>query len=82
MNAGNLPVPAGIKFLYQHLLDSNQIVPIKDYNEDLLHIFPWKVLKMIKEGQSGWEKMIPLKLVELIKDKGLFTSTPKVEELV
>ncbi len=82
LHAGNLPVPAGIKFLYQHLLDSHQIVPIKNYNEDLLHIFPWKVLKMIKEGKDGWEKMIPAKLVELIKDKGLFSVKPEVEELV
>lgn len=82
LNAANLPVPAGIKFLYQHLLDSKQIEAITDYNEDLLHIFPWKVLKMIKEGTEGWEKMIPSELVELIKEKGLFTSTPQVKELV
>jgi hypothetical protein len=82
MHAGNLPVPAGIKFLYQHLLDSHQVVSIEDYNEDLLHIFPWKVLKMIQDGEDGWEKLVPKKLADLIKEKSLFTSQPKVEELV
>ena len=82
LHAGNLPVPAGIKFLYQHLLDSHQIEPIENYNEDLLHIFPWKVLKMIKEEEAGWEKMIPSKLVEIIKENGLFKSESKVGDLV
>ncbi len=82
LQASNLPVPAGIKFLYQHLLDSHQIVPIEDYNKDLLHIFPFKVLHMIQNNISGWERLIPAKLVEIIKEKSLFTTAPEVEELV
>lgn len=82
LHAGNLPVPDGIKFLYQHLLDSHQIEPIKKYNEDLLHIFPFKVLEMIKSGKGGWEKMIPEALVDLIKEKGLFSAKEEEKDLV
>ena len=82
LNAGNLPVPAGIKFLYQHLLDSHQIVPIRDYNEDLLHIFPYKVLELIKSGEEGWENLIPGALVDLIKQKQLFASETKLADPV
>jgi len=82
LNAANLPVPAGIKFLYQHLLDSHQIEPIKDYNEDLLHIFPYKVLEMIKSGTDEWENLIPKALVKLIKEKNLFSYDSKVADPV
>lgn len=72
MTAKNLPVPDGIKFLYKHLLDSEQVVEVTDYNKDLLHIFPMEVLKEIQEGMSGWEDKLPHNIVELIKEKGSF----------
>jgi hypothetical protein len=37
---------------------------------------------MIQDGEDGWEKLVPKKLADLIKEKSLFTSQPKVEELV
>ena len=68
----NLPVPQGIKFLYQHLLDSGQIVDIKGFNPDILHIFSKEVLKMIQSDETGWEAMVPEKIVTLIKKQCLF----------
>jgi hypothetical protein len=72
MTGSNLPVPEGIKFLYKYLLDSEHIVEVSDYNKDLLHIFPQKVLSLIQEGEEGWESMLPSKLVDLIKRKQMF----------
>jgi len=72
MTGKTLPVPDGIKFLYQYLIDSQHIVEIDDYNEDLLHIFPQSVLGMISNGEEGWEKFVPNALSELIKSEGLF----------
>lgn len=78
LRAANLPVPAGIKFLYQHLLDSRQIEEIEGYNADLLHIYPYKVYGKIQEGSDQWKTMVPDKLVEVIKDKKLFGLASKV----
>lgn len=72
MTAQNMEVPEGIKFLYQYLLDSKQIVPVYAFNKDILHIYPFNVLQDIQENKAGWESNVPDVLVELIKEKGLF----------
>jgi hypothetical protein len=69
----NLPVPDGIKFLYQHLIDNDQIVQVTGYNEDYLHIIPGNVFRAISESEEGaWEDSLPAHLVEIIKEKGSF----------
>jgi len=72
LTAENLPIPEGIKFLYQYLLDSHQIVPVLKFNKNILHIYPQMVLKDIKENNEGWESKIPDTLVALIKERKLF----------
>ncbi len=72
MTAQNMEVPEGIKFLYQYLLDSKQIVPVNAFNKDILHIYPFNVLQDIQENKAGWESNVPDVLVEMIKEKGLF----------
>lgn len=72
LTADNLPVPEGIKFLYKHLLDREQVEGIKIFNKDLLTIFPWEVREAISTGDKSWEKKVPKKVVKIIKQKGLF----------
>lgn len=72
MTAQNMEVPEGIKFLYQYLLDSKQIVPVYAFNKDILHIYPFNVLQDIQENKAGWESNVPDVLVEMIKEKRLF----------
>ena len=72
VNTSNLPVPEGIKFLYQHLLDNNQIVDIQGFNHDILHIFSKEVLSMLRKDEGTWKDMVPPKVAELIKDQCLF----------
>jgi len=72
LTAKTLPVPDGIRFLHQYLLENQHIVEVENYNEDLLHIFPQSVLKLIQEGDETWERMVPSKLVVLIKEKEMF----------
>ena len=72
MKVENIPVPEGIKFLYRHLLGSNQIVDVKNYNSEILHIFSKTVLQMIQTNEEGWDKMVPPKIAALIKEKCLF----------
>jgi len=70
--AANMSVPEGIKFLYKHLLDSEQIEDIKIYNKENLHILPWEVRESIEAGNSDWEDKVPKKVKKVIKKKGLF----------
>ncbi len=72
MTAENMVVPEGIKFLYKYLLDSRQIIPVKEYDEHNLHIYPADVLYDIKNGVPGWESKVPDTLATLIKSRGLF----------
>ncbi len=72
MTCQNMPVPDGIKFLYQHLLDNKQIVDIENFDADILHIFSKQVLAMLKTDEKGWEAMVPAKIASLIKEKCLF----------
>lgn len=79
VTADNLEVPDGIEFLYKHLLKSQQIEQIKIYNKDLLSIFPWEIREAIENGASGWEDKVPSKVVNVIKEKGLFGYKSAVE---
>ena len=72
INCQNLPIPEGIKFVYKHLLGSSQIHDIQGYKEEVLHIFSKQVLQMIKDDEKGWEKLVPSKVANLIKEKCLF----------
>jgi hypothetical protein len=72
MTAENMPLPEGVSFLLQHLLNSGQIVEITGFNPDILHIFSKQVLQMLKEGEKGWEDMVPKKVAVMIKDNFLF----------
>lgn len=72
MDRDNIPIPDGIKYLYKHLCMNKEIVNIKHYNPDILHIFSKEIRKKIKADDSAWEQMVPKIAVQLIKDKGMF----------
>jgi hypothetical protein len=73
MNAQNVPVPDGVKFLYQHLLNSKQIIDIQNFTIEHLHIYSKEVLRMIRHDETGWDKMVPDKVAQLIREKYLFS---------
>ncbi len=72
MTVKNMPLPEGVSFIVQHLLNNKQIVDIEGFNTDLLHIFSKEVLKMIIEGDAQWEDMVPAQVSKLIKEEYLF----------
>jgi len=71
LKAKTLPVPDGIKFLYKHLIDSEQIEEVENYNEEILSIFPQNVFESIQKGNDDWEKSLPVEVVHVIKQKKL-----------
>jgi hypothetical protein len=72
INANNLQVTMHLRNLYAHLLESHCIEALVGYNPALSDIFSRDVLAKIQGGDSSWEKMVPAKAVELIKQRGLF----------
>lgn len=73
----NLKVHPRMKELYKFFKTNGKLVNIDDFNKDILDIFSRKVLKMIKDGEEGWEEMLPEGVSEMIKTNRLFGYTRK-----
>ena len=65
-------LPENLKNLFRYLRDNNKLEDIEDANVNNLHIISDNVLAMIKKGETGWEKFVPHKVEEAIKEQGLF----------
>jgi hypothetical protein len=65
-------LPENLRYLFRYLMDNNKLEDIQDANVSNLHIISDNVLAMIKKGENGWEKFVPHKVEEAIKEHGLF----------
>jgi hypothetical protein len=65
-------LPPNLKSLFRYLMDNNKLEDINDANTKNLNIISDNVLAMIKKGEPGWEKFVPHKVEEAIKQHGLF----------
>lgn len=65
-------LPKNLKNLFRFLMDNNKLEEINGANVRNLHIISDNVLAMIKKGEPGWEKFVPHKVEEAIKEFGLF----------
>ena len=65
-------LPQNLKHLYRYLIDNNKLEEIGEANVKNLHIISDNVLAMIRKGEAGWEKFVPHKVEEAIKEHGLF----------
>lgn len=70
--AQNLPMPAAIHFLYDHLMENRNIVDIQGFNPAVLGIYHKEVLQQIQRGENGWEEKVPPEVARLIREKRLF----------
>ena len=68
----NLKVHPRMKELYKFFKYNGKVVDITDYDKSILSIFSRTVLKMIADGEDGWETMLPEGVSKLIKEKSLF----------
>ncbi len=81
LTSRTIEVPHAIHFLYDHLLENRNIVDMQNFNPYILGIFHTRVLRMIQQGEPGWEKSVPTNVAQLIKEKRLFGYRPvPVEE--
>ncbi len=65
-------LPENLKSLFRYLMDNNKMADIDDANVNNLNIISDNVLAMIRKGEPGWEKFVPHKVEEAIKEHGLF----------
>jgi len=76
----NFELPENEKSLFEYLIKNKKLVAVKNANVDNLHIISDDVLDLIKTGQEGWEKMVPRRVCDAIKEKCLFDYPCKPEE--
>ncbi|MBF03986.1 MAG: nicotinate-nucleotide adenylyltransferase [Flavobacterium sp.] len=76
INSENLKVHPRMKELYKFFKFNGKVVDITDFEEKNLDIFSRQVLKMIGNGEEGWEDMLPEGNAELIKKHRLFGYQP------
>ncbi len=65
-------LPPNLKNLFKYLTDNNKLEEINGANLRNLHIISDNVLAMIRKGEAGWERFVPHKVEEAIKEFGLF----------
>ena len=68
----NLKVHPRMKELYKFFKYNGKVVDITDFDKSILSIFSRAVLKMIADGNEGWETMLPEGVAKIIKEKSLF----------
>ncbi len=72
MRSQNLPVPAGMQNLYEHIVEQQHIIDIEHFNPEVLHIFSPEVLRRLRADEAGWEKALPPKVAQFIRERHLF----------
>ena len=68
----NITLNNNTKNIHQYLIDSGKIINIHNFDKSLLHIFPRKVIELIKEGNNEWETMVPQFVAKTIKSRRMF----------
>jgi hypothetical protein len=71
ITARNLQVSNSLQNLYAHLLENHNVDCINGSNPEYLSIFSRDVLNRIKSGDDTWEKMVPAKVADFIKQRKL-----------
>jgi hypothetical protein len=72
ITAPNLQVEMNLRNLYAHLLENHYIAPIVGYDPSTMEFFSRDILAKIHRGEAGWERGVPPKVAELIKERKLF----------
>ena len=72
----NLKVHPRMKELYKFFKFNGKVIDIVDYKPENLSVFSREVLKMISNGKTGWENMLPEGIAEIIKKDHLFGYDP------
>jgi hypothetical protein len=72
INCENVQIHPRFKALFEYFKQNKRIIDIIDYDPSTFGIYSREVYKMIRNGEGGWEKMLPDGVPEIIKSKRLF----------
>jgi hypothetical protein len=72
LTAHQLEVAPNLRSLFQYLIDNRFIEQISDYHPEYLRIYPPDALAKLQSGDSGWERMVPPEVVQIIKEREFF----------
>ncbi|WP_299682541.1 TonB-dependent receptor [uncultured Dokdonia sp.] len=68
----NLKVHPRMKELYKFFKYNGKVVDIENYDPTISGIFSREVLRMIHDGEEGWEELLPEGIAEMIKSREQF----------
>jgi hypothetical protein len=68
----NVPIHPRLMPLFDYLKFNKRILDIDDYNPEILDIYSVNCLDMIRNGEDGWEHMVPTYVDTIIKENHLF----------
>ncbi len=80
MTSKNMPVHPRMRPLYDYLIYNGRISDLEGFDPEVLAIQSRSALKLIKDGESGWEKMVPNYVDVMIKKNRLFGFDPELFE--
>jgi len=72
VTAKQLEVAPNLRSLFQYLIDNQFIEEIAHYHDEYLRIYPADALTKLQRGDSGWERMVPPEVVQIIKEREFF----------
>jgi hypothetical protein len=72
VTAKQLEVAPNLRFLFQYLIDNQFIEEIAHYHAEYLRIYPADALAKLQRGDSGWERLVPPEVVQIIKEREFF----------
>jgi hypothetical protein len=72
LTATKLKAAPNLQSLFQYLIDNQFIEEIAHYHAEYLQIYPANALAKLQSGDSGWERMVPPEVVQIIKQREFF----------
>ena len=72
VTAKQVEVAPNLRSLFQYLIDNQFIEEIAHYHAEYLRIYPADALAKLQRGDSGWERMVPPEVVQIIKEREFF----------
>jgi hypothetical protein len=72
ISATQIEVAPNLRSLFRYLIDNQYIEEISDYHHEYLRIYPAEALAKMQSGDSGWERMVPPEVVQIIKEREFF----------
>src|SRR5437870_6105978 len=70
--AHQIEVAPNLKALFRFIVDNQFIEEIAHYHAEYLRIYPADALAKLQRGDSGWERMVPPEVVQIIKEREFF----------